>query len=96
MSAMLTITELRKSYGDRAALAGANLTINAGEICALLGPNGAGKSTMVTIVAGLLRPEFQEFVRSCVLAMERHESQEWFRVNGRMVVDPHVLDRTTK
>jgi hypothetical protein len=46
--------------------------------------------------AGLLRPEFQEFVRSCVLAMERHESQEWFRVNGRMVVDPHVLDRTTK
>ncbi len=54
---MLAISDLRKSYGDRRALAGASLTIDAGEICALLGPNGAGKSTMVTIVAGLMRPD---------------------------------------
>ncbi|MFI5907232.1 ABC transporter ATP-binding protein [Dactylosporangium sp. NPDC051541] len=57
MPATLTITDLRKSYGDRPALAGASLAIDAGEICALLGPNGAGKSTMVTIVAGLMRPD---------------------------------------
>lgn len=39
-----------------------------------------------------VRAEFLDFVRNCVLAMERHESQEWFRVNGRMVVDPHAID----
>jgi len=39
-----------------------------------------------------LRATFLDFVRDCVLAMERHESQEWFRVNGRVVVDPHAID----
>jgi len=39
-----------------------------------------------------LRATFLDFVRDRVLAMERHESQEWFRINGRLVVDPHVLD----
>lgn len=39
-----------------------------------------------------LRSEFLDFVRECTLAMERHESQEWFRVNGRMVVDPHAIE----
>ena len=41
-----------------------------------------------------VRSAFLEFVRDCVLAMERHESHEWFRVNGRMVVDPHATDLT--
>lgn len=39
-----------------------------------------------------LRSEFLEFVRECALAIERHESHEWFRVNGRVVIDPHALD----
>lgn len=39
-----------------------------------------------------LRAAFLDFVRECTLAMERHESQEWFRVNGRMVIDPHAID----
>lgn len=39
-----------------------------------------------------VRAAFLDFVRDCVLAMERHESHEWFRVNGRIVVDPHAID----
>ena len=41
-----------------------------------------------------VRSAFLDFVRECVLAMERHESQEWFRVNGRVVVDPHAIALT--
>lgn len=36
------------------ALAGADLTVEAGEIVLLAGPNGAGKSTLLRLVAGLL------------------------------------------
>jgi ABC-2 type transport system ATP-binding protein len=38
------------------ALAGVNLEVAAGEICAVVGPNGAGKSTMFRILTGLTTP----------------------------------------
>jgi ABC-2 type transport system ATP-binding protein len=43
---------LRKSYGDRAAVSGLDLSIHRGEVFALLGPNGAGKTTTVEILEG--------------------------------------------
>jgi len=45
---------LRKSYGDREVVAGADLTVPAGTVYALLGPNGAGKTTTVRILSTLL------------------------------------------
>src|SRR3954469_24411184 len=42
-----------KIYGATVALAGADLSVKAGEIHALLGENGAGKSTMVRLLAGV-------------------------------------------
>lgn len=39
------------------ALAGATLTVSAGESVLLQGANGAGKSTLLRLCAGLLRPE---------------------------------------
>ena len=35
----------------------ARVTVGGGEVVALLGPNGAGKSTVLSVVAGLLRPD---------------------------------------
>ncbi len=37
-------------------LAGIELCLRAGELCAVLGPNGAGKSTLLRVIAGLLPP----------------------------------------
>ncbi|MEV0644218.1 ATP-binding cassette domain-containing protein [Phytomonospora sp. NPDC050363] len=48
---------LTKNYGDKAALAGFDLTVPAGTVHGLLGPNGAGKTTAVRILATLLRLE---------------------------------------
>ena len=45
-------TGLRKSYGDREAVAGVDLEVRTGELLAFLGPNGAGKTTTVEILEG--------------------------------------------
>jgi ABC-2 type transport system ATP-binding protein len=52
MSSAVVISDLRKSYGDVAALRGVSFEIAAGEIFGLLGPNGAGKTTTVEILEG--------------------------------------------
>jgi ABC-2 type transport system ATP-binding protein len=57
---MLRADQLRKSYGDRVAIAGVTLQVAPGEILGLLGPNGAGKSTTVGMIAGLVTPDSGE------------------------------------
>ncbi len=53
----MEIEGLEKSYGRTVALAGVDLRVEAGTIVGLLGPNGAGKTSLVSIVAGLRRPD---------------------------------------
>lgn len=57
---MLTIKNLRKSFGDFKALEDVNLHINEGEIFGFIGPNGAGKSTTMRIISGLLKADSGE------------------------------------
>ncbi|MFJ7077697.1 ATP-binding cassette domain-containing protein [Streptomyces sp. NPDC098781] len=52
--AAISVTALRKSYGDKTVLDGIDLHIPAGSIFALLGPNGAGKTTTVQILSTLI------------------------------------------
>jgi len=49
---VISIRNLRKSYGTEEVLHGIDLEIERGEIFALLGPNGAGKTTTVEILEG--------------------------------------------
>jgi ABC-2 type transport system ATP-binding protein len=44
---------LIKRYGEKTALAGVDLDVPRGNVCALLGPNGAGKTTAVRILTTL-------------------------------------------
>ncbi|MFI5907396.1 ATP-binding cassette domain-containing protein [Dactylosporangium sp. NPDC051541] len=53
----ITVSGLRKSYGDQVVLDGIDLDVPAGAIVSLLGPNGAGKTTMVHILATLIPPD---------------------------------------
>jgi ABC-2 type transport system ATP-binding protein len=54
---MLQVEALYKAYGTTCALDGVDLAVARGTILGLLGPNGAGKTSLVSIVAGLRRPD---------------------------------------
>ncbi|MFI9465121.1 ATP-binding cassette domain-containing protein [Streptomyces xiamenensis] len=53
---MIRVRELTRTYRDRNALDGLDLTAGEGTVHAVLGPNGAGKTTAVRILTTLLRP----------------------------------------
>lgn len=54
MPAMLEVSHLVKSYGERRAVDGVSFTVERGQTLGLIGPNGAGKSTTVSIICGLI------------------------------------------
>src|SRR5689334_13565465 len=50
---IISVRDLRKSYGDFEAVKGISFDVYEGEIFGLLGPNGAGKSTTLEIIETL-------------------------------------------
>jgi ABC-2 type transport system ATP-binding protein len=53
----IEVRGLRKSFGDKEAVAGIDLEIAPGSLAGLIGPNGAGKTTSLSMMTGLLRPD---------------------------------------
>ncbi len=49
---VISVSGLRKSYGDFEAVRGLELEVEAGEVFAFLGPNGAGKTTTTEVLEG--------------------------------------------
>jgi ABC-2 type transport system ATP-binding protein len=48
--------QLRKVFGDNAAVKSLTLQIQQGEVFGFLGPNGAGKTTSIKMLVGLIMP----------------------------------------
>ncbi len=53
---MITITDLKKSFGELEVLKGVNLTINEKEVVVIIGPSGSGKSTLLRCINYLEEP----------------------------------------
>ena len=52
----IALRDLRKLYGEKAAVDGLTLTVPAGSFFGFLGPNGAGKTTTIRMLMGVTPP----------------------------------------
>jgi len=53
---ILTVDDLRVSYGRVEAVRGVSFGVDRGSLVTLVGANGAGKSSIINAVSGMLRP----------------------------------------
>jgi branched-chain amino acid transport system ATP-binding protein len=74
---LLSMDDVRASYGDFQALFNITLEIRAGEIVTLIGANGAGKTTTLRVISGLLRSQHGEL---------QFEGQNIFRLAPHEIV----------
>lgn len=54
-SNIVDVENVRKTFGDKQALAGVSFRVTGGQICGLLGPNGAGKTTLFHLLMGIMK-----------------------------------------
>jgi ABC-2 type transport system ATP-binding protein len=54
----ISVEGLWKRFGMKEAVSGIDLEIAAGSFAGLVGPNGAGKTTSLSMMTGLLRPDY--------------------------------------
>lgn len=54
---VISIKDLRKSFGSLSVLRGIDLDVYKGENVAVLGRSGTGKSVLIKIISGLLKPD---------------------------------------
>jgi ABC-2 type transport system ATP-binding protein len=53
MSALISVSNVSKSFGKKQVLSSVNFSVTAGQIVGLVGPNGAGKTTCLQAILGL-------------------------------------------
>jgi heme exporter protein A len=75
----IELADVGRAYGERIALAGVTLELEAGKTLAVFGANGAGKTTLLRILATLLRPH-----RGVVRVLGRELPREGWAVRGRV------------
>jgi ABC-type sugar transport system ATPase subunit len=51
--AEISLSNVKKSYGDNEVIHGVSVDIADGEFVVIVGPSGCGKSTLLRMIAGL-------------------------------------------
>jgi polar amino acid transport system ATP-binding protein len=101
--ALLTVKNIRKTYGDTIAVDDVSFSVRAGETVAIMGPSGCGKSTTIRMINKLVVPDSGSvFVDGRdVLALSSNELRQMrkrigfvfqsFRLIGRLTARENVM-----
>lgn len=57
MDTIISVDNLRKSFGGLVAVNDVSFEVYAGEVIGLMGPNGAGKTTVLNLLSGTYKPD---------------------------------------
>ena len=88
---IISVSNLRKQYGEFLAVADVSFEVNEGEIFGILGPNGAGKTTTVESLQGLRSFEGGDV---SVLGYDpRHQASEIRKRIGSQLQESALPDR---
>jgi len=86
---MLTLSGMRKAYGDRVLFADATLQVNREDRIGLVGPNGAGKTTLLSIILGSEESDEGE------VSMERGIAFGYLPQESAPIADETVIELAT-
>ena len=91
MTPVVKVTNLRKVYGELAAVDGVSFQVEEGEIFGMIGPNGAGKTTTTECIEGLREPT-SGTVQVLGLDPQKDERELRERI-GVQLQESHLADR---
>jgi ABC-2 type transport system ATP-binding protein len=89
---MISITELKKQFGDTIACDIPSLTISDGDIVGLVGNNGAGKTTLFRLLLDLLKPDSGHVMLDDI---NPAESETWKETTGAYIDEGFLIDYLT-
>ena len=89
---MITINNLKKSFGEKVAVNIDSYTINQGAMLGLVGNNGAGKTTLFRLILDLLKADEGEVH---IGNIEVSKSEEWKQTTGAFIDDSFLIDYLT-
>ena len=89
---MITIKNLKKSFGENCACNIPELTINKGEIIGLVGNNGAGKTTLFRLILDLLKAD-EGGVE--LKGVKVNDSEEWKHFTSAFIDNGFLIDFLT-
>jgi len=88
---VLTLSDVRKAYGDHPVLKGVGFTVREREILAILGRSGCGKTTLLKIVAGLVEADHGEIlVRGADVGSNRRAGRTIVYIYQEPLLFPHL------
>lgn len=90
---MITITQLKKQFGETIACDIPSFTVNDGDVLGLVGNNGAGKTTLFRMILDLLKPDAGEIMLNGDINPAL--SEEWKQFTGAYIDEGFLIDYLT-
>ncbi|MBE6269573.1 MAG: ATP-binding cassette domain-containing protein [Prevotella ruminicola] len=89
---MITISNLKKAFGNTVACDIEDFKINDGDILGLVGNNGAGKTTLFRMLLDLLKPDEGEVALD---GINPAQSEDWKAATGSYIDEGFLIDFLT-